>query len=578
MNTSTAEQQKAFIAEKNLALVRMIVIAFGTITFIFLQTPQANKVLAYALLVPIWIYGFFVLFFKPYKKYPVFLAAWFTYITDCVFIAGWIYVTGGFYSPYFILFYPSIIGVAYRFDLKTSIYTATLYTVAYFVLLQAMDQLEGKEMIMIVRSGYIFIIAYLTNLITEETLNQTEQKIQMQKLAEEVQLHHSKVLEGQNEQQKLNRALKLQNDIFSHAEENAEIGSYAWNLTTNKIDYSDNLFRLLGFEPREFEPTFEKYLGMVHPEDREQLARSREQIQKHQNPPIIVHRVITKQGMQKHMRSSGRITLEQDHYILIGTLQDVSDDIQLNEKLKAKNAELERSNAELASFTYIASHDLQEPVRKIHTFCKLLSEKEGRQMSPTGHDYLNRITASANRMHKLIEAFLNYSRIDNTEVEFVNVNLGSVIEEVKNNLAETIDAKKAKINFKNLPEINGIPIQLHQLFINLIGNALKYSRENTPPQIDISAEKISGAATGISRLDPRQQYWHIMIQDNGIGFNPQYASKIFEVFQRLHSKEQYEGTGIGLAICKKIAQTHMGAITAEGMPAQGAIFHVYLPA
>jgi signal transduction histidine kinase len=573
----TAEQQKTLTAEKQIASVRAMVIVFGTVMFFFLKNPFIHKDFAYGLMVPIWLYGGYVLYFKPYEKYPILLAAWFTYVSDCVFATLWIYATGGYYSPFQVLYYTSIIAVAFRFGLNTTLFTATLYSAAYLVMLVGLEQQETISASVIVRLGFIYIIGYLTILITKETLYQTEQKLIMQKLAEEARRHQDKLMESQGALADANEALRLRNNILTHAEENAKIGSYAWDLNADKMWYSDNLFRLLGCKPGDFEPSFKKYLSFIHPDQKDSVAKQGEDIMKNDVMETTVHRIITLKGELKHLRVSGKINAEGKSRTMIGTLQDVTADVELNEALRLNNQQLENSNNELASFNYIASHDLQEPVRKIHTFSKLVMDREP-GMSENSRNYLQRVSAAAKRMQLLIEAFLNYSRLDSSSLTFEQVDLNNILEEVKQNLGDIIEEKNASVEKAVLPVINGIHIQLHQLFINLLSNALKYSKPDVAAHITVSAQQVKGRDTGNHQLEQDTAYWKIMVKDNGIGFEAKYSEKIFEVFQRLHSKDKYAGTGIGLAICKKIALAHHGAITAQGIPDEGATFNVFLPA
>ena len=257
--------------------------------------------------------------------------------------------------------------------------------------------------------------------------------------------------------------------------------------------------------------------------------------------------------------------------------QSQMDMAELNNILAEKNFELEKQNSELTSFTYIASHDLQEPIRKIHTFSQLLLEREKESLSKTATDYLNRISSSSIRMKQLVEAFLNYSRIGSDSITFEPTDLNLLIPEVIATLTDNIQEKQAVVEYEELPVVQGSFIQLQQLFINLISNALKYSKSDAHPLIKIKAEKVSDAAIGVHSGTDAIDYWRISISDNGIGFDQEHASKIFEVFQRLHNKDEYAGTGIGLSICKKIVLAHKGFITATGSPGVGAVFIIYLP-
>ncbi len=370
--------------------------------------------------------------------------------------------------------------------------------------------------------------------------------------------------------------LQIQNQSFELAEKIAKLGSYKWNITTNTLEYSNNLFRLLDCEPQEFTPTIEKFLSFIHPDDLQQVVNNQEQtIQK----GVLVetpYRIISKTGIIKYFRSSGNFSVEGANRLLIGTVQDISVDVAASTKLLSKNIELKNANAELASFSYVASHDLQEPLRKIQGFSKRIIDQEAEHFSDTAKDYFNRINAAAKRMQNLIESLLSFSHTDITEQVIEKTDLNQILNEVKVTLNESILAKNGVIESQILPTINAIPVQMNQLFLNLISNSIKYSKQDVDPFIKITAEKVN-----INELDGQEiengTYWKIAISDNGIGFEQQYEDKIFEVFQRLHGKTEYEGTGIGLAICKKIIQAHKGIITATGQPGIGSTFTFLLP-
>ncbi|MNX91350.1 Phytochrome-like protein cph1 [compost metagenome] len=243
-----------------------------------------------------------------------------------------------------------------------------------------------------------------------------------------------------------------------------------------------------------------------------------------------------------------------------------------NEKLlEMKNKELERQNIELASFAYISSHDLQEPLRKIQLFASRILFREKSNFSESSLGYFQSITNAANRMQNLIESLLNYSSMDASEIHLVPTDLNVVIDEIKNNMIDILEKRNARIEVAKLPTLPVIPIQFQQLLTNLISNGIKYSREDIDPVIKINAEIVSLEEFA------GKQFWKINIEDNGIGFQQEYEEKIFELFKRLHGKTDYEGTGIGLAICKKIVQKHDGFIRAIGTPGVGAQFLVYLP-
>lgn len=246
----------------------------------------------------------------------------------------------------------------------------------------------------------------------------------------------------------------------------------------------------------------------------------------------------------------------------------------LNHSLENKNLQLIRTNKELESFNYIASHDLQEPLRKIQFYSDRLRAFHS---DGPGRSFVEKINGASQIMQKLIRDFLSFSNTVEIPQVFEKINVQSVIEEIKTDLMVVLDEKKATILANDLPDLNAIPFQLKQLFTNIIGNSLKYSRPGVPPVITITSQKVSGSELLTDKINSKKVFIRVSVKDNGIGFDQMYAEKIFHLFQRLHQKEDYSGTGIGLAICKKIVENHHGFITAHGAIDQGALFKIYFP-
>jgi light-regulated signal transduction histidine kinase (bacteriophytochrome) len=230
---------------------------------------------------------------------------------------------------------------------------------------------------------------------------------------------------------------------------------------------------------------------------------------------------------------------------------------------------LNRSNQELQDFAYVASHDLQEPLRKIQAFGNLLEEEYGDKLGD-GKDYLRRMRSAAARMSALIEDILSFSRVTTKGRSFTPVDLNKVAVEVLEDLETRIEDTGATIHIEKLPTIDADAMQVRQLLQNLIANALKFHKPDVAPVVKISS------LTEISQRD-RRKLCTITIQDNGVGFDEKYLDRIFAVFQRLHSRDSYEGTGIGLAVCRKIVERHGGTISATSKPGHGAAFIVSLP-
>ncbi len=250
---------------------------------------------------------------------------------------------------------------------------------------------------------------------------------------------------------------------------------------------------------------------------------------------------------------------------------------EMNQRLVQQNEILERTNTELASFSYVASHDLQEPLRKILSFTTRILAKDKESFSDQTKDYFSRITSAASRMQNLIDDLLNYSRISISDTELQVTDLNHILQEAKNYLSDIIEETNATIEAQSLPALAVVPIQIQQLFQNIIGNAVKYSKKDVAPVINVFCETIDGKEINSIEAKPKWKYYQISIIDNGIGFEQEHAHKIFELFQRLHGKSEYKGTGIGLAICKKIVQNHSGIITAKGQPNIGSVFNIYFP-
>jgi len=248
-----------------------------------------------------------------------------------------------------------------------------------------------------------------------------------------------------------------------------------------------------------------------------------------------------------------------------------------NEQLQQKNIELEKSNNELASFNYVASHDLQEPLRKIQTFCDILNKTEFNVLSEHGKSTFSRMRNAANRMQMLIDDLLSYSRTNTADRRFEKIQLDKIIEEVKEDLKEEIHQKNATIEITSSCELNIIQFQFRQLLYNLLSNSLKFSDNTRLPHIQIKSEMVEGSKLPDDHRITEKIYCHLSVTDNGIGFEPQYGKKIFELFQRLHGRREYTGTGIGLAIVKRIVENHNGFITATGELHKGAQFDIFIP-
>lgn len=258
-------------------------------------------------------------------------------------------------------------------------------------------------------------------------------------------------------------------------------------------------------------------------------------------------------------------------------LIDITKEIQLKSEVEQKVKELETKNKDLEVFNYISTHDLQEPLRKIQNLISVLLTEEKANLSKQGREYLKTGYETSQRMRNLLNDLLMYARVKNAAFGYEKKELGIVLKEVLKDFKHIIKQTHAKVELVDGCEINIIPFQFQQVIHNLIGNALKFTQPGVAPHVIVTCEVVKGKKLKMPKLDSDLNYTHISITDNGIGFDPQYKERIFEVFQRLYTNEFYEGTGIGLAICKRIVENHHGVITATGDVNKGARFDIYLP-
>lgn len=265
----------------------------------------------------------------------------------------------------------------------------------------------------------------------------------------------------------------------------------------------------------------------------------------------------------------------------VGTSTDVHDQVVANEELERKVKErtklLEESNAELEQFAHISSHDLQEPLRKIQTFADIVKDESADLANENARRYIDKIISTSTRMSKLLKDLLSFTKINQQEPQAI-VHLNEIVSQIRDDLELALAQNSATLSCEDLPAINGRPAQLKQLFYNLINNSIKYRNADQPPQISISCTMLDPEKRKAFKSLEDTEHWEIVVKDNGIGFDQRYANQIFTVFQRLHARSSYEGTGIGLAIAKKVVKNHCGEIFAISSVGNGAEFHLILPA
>lgn len=372
----------------------------------------------------------------------------------------------------------------------------------------------------------------------------------------------------------------------------AGMGFWDWNLLTNDLYWSDEIYRLYGVNPKETGPTPDLSMRLVHPDDAERVQQQFDLALQGAADYDLDYRIVRPDGEVLHVHTQGEIARDADGVPvnLLGTVIDITRRKQAEQELRQyrehleelvedrtkelkqseealtqKAKELARSNIELQQFAYVASHDLQEPLRMVSSYMQLLARRYQGKLDADADDFIAFAVDGVNRMKTLINDLLAYSRVGTQGKEFTLIDCATVLERVLANLSLAIEESNALVTYDPLPTVEADEMQLTQVFQNLIGNALKFCNE-APPKIHIGVER---------RAD--EGNWVFSVCDNGIGFDVQYAERIFVIFQRLNHRDTYTGTGIGLSICKKIVERHGGRIWVESEMGAGSTFYFTIP-
>jgi PAS domain S-box-containing protein len=388
------------------------------------------------------------------------------------------------------------------------------------------------------------------------------------------------------EQSQLYRDLASYKAMKQENEEFLGYGTWEVDARTGVFFWSDGMYRLFGYNPETdknkitvSEALYQKH--MVEEDFEKSKSFINDVVAGMERPENFVseYEIKTNDGNIKRIETSGKLFYDNSGQWVktIGTSRDITRLRQYQESLEEKIKDLDRSNKELEEFAYVASHDMNEPLRKITTFIERLENKYKPELGEEGKLYLTRISASVENMRHLIDTLLEFSRTARSNQPFSQVDLNGIVKEVQTDLELKIEETSATLHSDVLPVIEAIPSQMKQLFDNLLNNSFKFRKTDIHPVITIRCLRLSRRQKEQHHLDANNTWFRIDFSDNGIGFEPEYNKRIFQIFQRLHGKTEYPGSGIGLAICKKIIDQHKGLIYATGEPDNGATFTLILP-
>jgi PAS domain S-box-containing protein len=361
-------------------------------------------------------------------------------------------------------------------------------------------------------------------------------------------------------------ALHKSESNLAEAQRIAHIGSWEWNIQNGEIIWSDELYSIYGLDINTFTPTMNSFADYVHPDDLEYVNSIIDQITSKGIQVDFDFRIVRTDGSTRILNTVAEITDFDENnnpLLMSGINQDITERKQTEEQFKIHSEELAKSNADLKQFAYVASHDLREPLRMITSYLQLLERRYKDQLDEDANDFIGFAVNGAKRLDTMIMDLLEYSRVANIEMKFTDVDIQEVVELVINNLKVLIEENDATIDYDSLPTIWSDENLLIILFQNLISNAIKYRTEETP-KIHISAIK-------------EENQYVFSVKDNGIGIDSKHLERIFTIFNRLHTHEEYEGSGIGLAIAQRIVHQHGGEIWAESELGKGSTFYFTIP-
>lgn len=368
-------------------------------------------------------------------------------------------------------------------------------------------------------------------------------------------------------------------EFFPYMEEVFKFGSYFVNLEKNEVKWSLGMYKILAVEPGKLTSNPESFYQFIVPEDRALCIEKIKYSIENREPYELEFSLIDALGNFKRLSAKNFLKFNAANKLISynGLIKDITEKFMRQQELEAQIKLLDKSNQNLQEFVYVASHDLQEPLRKIAVFSDRLQSKFGPVLGTEGQNYLQRIINSGKGMQVLLEDLIDFSRLSFVEKIYTRTSLTAIVDDALHDLEMKIEESGATVAFSELPTLEVYPSQLKQLVMNLILNSIKFRKKDQPLRIEIKGKSVTYEDFPALSLQENIPYVQLDFSDNGIGFDQAFAERIFLVFQRLHGKVEYSGSGIGLSICKKIVENHNGFIFAQGESQIGATFTVLLP-
>ena len=444
---------------------------------------------------------------------------------------------------------------------------SVIYNKPYSVLYRYRWQIIGIILFMVFQAlliGLLLVNQRNRKLAVKEKEKRAAEFNQMTENLEETTTSRDKLNAEIEERKKVEESLIEVQENLLVAQRMAHIGNWHWNIKTDIVWWSDELYCIYGLNPEEYTPSMNSSVEKMHPDDRERVRKAVDDALKAKKPYDVEMRVIRPGGIERMIHAHGEVSFNNtgNPQRMFGTAQDITESKQAEERILQFNEELKNSNQELEQFAYVASHDLQEPLRMISSYTQLLERRYGDKLDQDAKDFIEFAVDGANRMQKLINDLLEYSRVTTRGKPSEKVDVYTILGQAISNLQHSIVETNAIVTNNDLPKIRADGAQLVRVFQNIIDNAIKFHSEETP-RIHVSAQE-------------DKNEWVFSISDNGIGIDEQYKNCLFTIFQRLHTKEEYPGTGIGLAICKRIVQRHNGRIWFKSELGKGTTFYFTL--